>query len=121
MRAGLGGRGCEPTARSSISGKQLVHNVARRRGQARAARLAPACAVYFLLVTNGEPARGLLCNEDRIAHPASRASRAPLLRPDFLPEPQPSELQLGKLFPDFALQAVLLVLVLTFASAGKHP
>src|SRR5579864_2762584 len=98
--------------------KQLVPDVARGRGQADAARLAPGGAIDLVLVADEEITPGLLGDKDRIAHPAAVV---PVLGLDLFPQPQPAELELGKLLLDLAAQARLVVLAVPPPAARKHP
>src|SRR5690242_8169822 len=101
------------TQQQSPLRKQLVPDVTRGCGEPDPARLAPGGAVDLALVADGEAARRLLGDEDGVAHPAAGMAVPGL---DLFPEAQPSELQLRQLFPDLALEAVLLVLPLTLAA-----
>src|SRR5262249_5507665 len=98
--------------------EQLVPDIARGRGQTHAPGFTPARAVNFPLVTDCEPARGALRDENCVVHPAAGVA---IFRPHLLPKPQPAQLQLGKLLSYFAAQTILCAFVLTFTAAREHP
>jgi hypothetical protein len=82
--------------------EQLVANVTRGWGQTNASRLTPCRFVDLFHITDDETTGHFIRNEHSVAHLPARSAVPGL---DLFPEPQLSQLELGKLLSDFPPQA----------------
>ena len=98
--------------------EEFVPDVARRRRQTKATRLAPGCLIDFLFVADCQAPGCFRCHEDRVTHVPARTT---VLGFNLLPKLNASKFEFRKFFFDLPAQTIFIAFSRALAPSGKHP